>query len=377
MNRKRIIILSAAIIAVSAIIYIVWASNNIALIQTFIPEKIAVFRNVRMSGVEGADSWELQAEEGWTSRNKRDTILENVSGARIERNGRVLIKELSARRLRISNRKDIEIMKQADEEKNGRQYLDALIDFNAVSNKRAKKDFATLTADKIDFNPDSKKAVIQGNAEILKGKLRIRSGKMVLDLDKDMATFEGRSNFSNDGSKLSSNSAVALFDRDTIDMSGSVEVIQKNKTASSDSAVYDDDARTIVLSSNVRAVIKKLQNIVKQKSAAKVKGAEAKQALQETTMIDCNKLMLSTLNGDCTASGNVLVTQKEKEAKADKAVYSEDTEKIILTGNVYMKQKDNWVKADKVIISVDKETFQASGSVETTFKVKKGAKRSY
>lgn len=365
-------ILTSIILAVMTVFFIVRASDKIALIQTFIPEKIAVFKNVHMSGMEGEDSWELQAEEGWTSRNKRDTIFENISGARIERHGRPLIKELSARRLRISGRKDIEIMNKADEEKDGKQYLTALIDFNAISNRRAKKDFATLTADRINFNPDAKKAVIQGNAEILKGKLKIRAEKMVIDLDKNTAAFEGRSSFSKEGSKLSSNFATALFDSDKINMSGSIEVIQKNKTASSDSAVYDDSAKTIVLSSNVSAVIKKLQNMIKQKSAARVKGEEAQKALRETTIIKCDELLLSTVNGDCTASGHVLVTQKENEAKADKAVYSEGSEKIILTGNVYMKRKDDWVKADRVIISVDKETFQASGSVETIFKVKKG-----
>ena len=111
----------------------------------------------------------------------------------INRNGRPLIKELSARRLKLSNRKDIEIMNKAVEEKNGKEYLNALMDFNAISNRRAKKDFASLTADKINFNPDTKKAVIQGNVDILKGKLRIRTEKMVIDLDKNTATFEGRS----------------------------------------------------------------------------------------------------------------------------------------------------------------------------------------
>ncbi len=80
--------------------------------------------------------------------------------------------------------------------------LRALIDFNAVSNRRKRPDFASLTADRIDFNPDSKKAAIQGNAEISRGKLLIRSDRIDLDIDKNTATFEGRSVFSDKGSRL-------------------------------------------------------------------------------------------------------------------------------------------------------------------------------
>jgi lipopolysaccharide assembly outer membrane protein LptD (OstA) len=114
---------------------------------------------------------------------------------------------------------------------------------------------------------------------------------------------------------------------------------------------------------------------MKEKSAEKVKGEEAKGALQEKTVITCNRLRLSTENGDCTAYGKVLVSQKDKEAKSDEAFYQEESENIILTGNVYMKRKNDWVKANKVIVSVDKETFEAIGAVETIFKVKKGSKR--
>ncbi len=158
-------------------------------------------------------------------------------------------------------------------------------------------------------------------------------------------------------------------------MSGSIEVIQKNKTVFSDKAIYYDDHGSIVLSSNVKAVIKKLKNIIKKKSSEKIKGEEAKKTLQETTVINCDKLTVSTDNGDCTASGNVLVTQKEQEAKADNAVYTEKGENIVMTGNVYMKRKDAWVKANKVIVHVENGIFEAKGQVETEFTVKKGARK--
>jgi lipopolysaccharide assembly outer membrane protein LptD (OstA) len=373
--RKISLISTSVILFAIAAFVIIKLSDKISIIQTFIPEKIAVFKQVHMSGREGSDSWEIYAHEGWTGRDKNVTTFEFVTKAEIDKGGRPLLKDLTARRMKVSRNKDIEILKKAEGEKDGKRYLDALIDFNAVSNKNKKRKFSTITADVIKFNPNTKQALITGNIRILKDKMTIRSERISIDLDANIATFEGRSFFIKKDSKLSADSAVSYFDEDRIFMSGSIEVKQKNKTAVSDNATYDDKSKTVVLSSNVKAVIVKLKNIMKEKSAEKVKGEEAKGALQEKTVITCNRLRLSTENGDCTAYGKVLVSQKDKEAKSDEAFYQEESENIILTGNVYMKRKNDWVKANKVIVSVDKETFEAIGAVETIFKVKKGSKR--
>ena len=374
LRKISLISISIVLLAIASFI-IIKLSDKISIIQTFIPEKIAVFKQVHMSGREGSDSWEIYAQEGWTGRDKNVTTFEFVTNAEINRNGRPLIKGLTARRMKVSRNKDIEVLKKVEDEKDGKQYLDAFVDFNAVSNKNKKRKFSTITADVIKFNPDTKKALVAGNVRIVKDKMIIRTENIKIDLDNNLATFEGRSSFSKKGSKLFANSAVSYFDEDKILMAGSIEVTQKNKTAIADNAEYDDRSKSIVLSSNVKAVIEKLKNIMKEKSVEKVKGEESKKALQGKTVITCDRLRLSSENGDCNAYGNVLVSQKDKEAKSIEAVYSEDSENIVLIGNVYMKRKNDWVKANKVIVSVDKETFEAVGAVETVFKVKKGSKR--
>ncbi|MFH1709767.1 MAG: LptA/OstA family protein [bacterium] len=373
--RKKIVIILLLILFITMVVCVIKLSEKIDLLQTFIPEKIAVFKNVHMSGRESDSSWEIFAQEGWTGRNRNATTFEFVTKAEIDKNGRSLIKGLTARRLTISRNKDIEIFRKIEEGHDGKQYLHALIDFNAISNKNRKRKFSSLAADNIKFNPSTKKALITGDVKIVKDKMTIRSDRISLDLDNNIATFESRSSFIQKGSKLQANYATTNFDEDTMFMAGSIEVVQKNKTATSDHATYDDRSKTIVLSSNVKAEIEKLKNMIKEESAEKIKGDETKKALQEKTVITCDKLKLSTEKGDCSAYGRVFVRQKEKEAKSEEAVYQEDSENITLTGNVYMKRKNDWVKANKVIVSVDKETFEAIGKAETTFKVKKGSKR--
>jgi len=364
------------LLAVAMVIYIIKESEKVNLLDTFLPEKIAIFKNVHMSGIEGSsEAWEIYAKEAWTGRDKFVTTFDFVTNASIDKDGRPLVRDLRARRLRIAKNKDVEIIKKVDNDVS-RESLNASIDFGAISKSTKKeKSFSTLTADYIKFNPNSKKAVVQGKIKIVKNRLITRAEKISLDLDMNIATFESRSTFIKDNSELQTNTAVAYFDVDKIDMAGSVEVFQKNKNVHADRASYDDNAKTILMSSKVRAEIEKLKNVIKEESAEKYKDDESKQALTAKTILTCDNLLIYTEKNDASASGSVYVYQQNKEAKSDRAEYSENNETIVMTGNVSMKRKDSWVKADKIIVSVDKETFDAIGGVETTFKVKKGSKR--
>lgn len=374
---KKFSYVFAALIFIFCVLYVIKASDKISLLQSFLPEKLAVFKNVHMSGIQASnEAWEVYAKEGWTGRDKFATTLEYVTFAKIERNGRPIVNGIRARRMRIAKNKDIEIFKQAQDEKDGKSYLSVMIDFGALSSPpKLEKKFSYLTADHLKFNPDSKIGSVQGNIYIKKDKLVIRSERLTLDLDANIASFESRSSFQKEGSRLYADNATAFFDEDRIDMKGSVEVVQKNKNAYSDAAVYNDKSRNIEMMQNVRAEIEKPKSLLKEASAGKYKSEEAQKALLTKTIITCNKLIVNTDNNDCSAFGNVYVTQKEKQARSDQAIYSQDNEKIIMTGNVYMKKNDDWVKADKAIVSVDKEIFEAIGGAETTFKVKKGSKR--
>ena len=373
---KRWLKYAAVILFFAAIIYVIRESEKISLIQTFLPERIATFKNVHMTGMHGSEeSWEIYAREAWTGRDKYVTTLEDVSQAFIIRNGRMMIKNLKARRVRIAKNNDIEILKKVDDDKAGSKYLRLMIDFNAAARRPKKeKKFSYITADYVKMNPDTEKATIQGNIIITKDDLRTYADKISIDLDANIATFESRTIFMNDKSRLSADLATALFDENLISLTGSVEVTQKNKIVSSETASYDDNANLITLSSNVKGTIEKPKLLIKEKTAEKYSDKDEQETLTTITVITCDKMVINTDNNDASGYGHVLVTQKEKIARSDQAVYSEASESIIMTGNVYMKKKEDWVKADKVIVSVDKESFEAIGGVETEFKVKKGSK---
>jgi len=61
------------------------------------------------------------------------------------------------------------------------------------------------------------------------------------------------------------------------------------------------------------------------------------------------------------AKGNVIVTQKNRIATGDEAVYMQDSGQIVMTGNATLREGKNIIKGDKVIVFVNEDR----GTVES------------
>lgn len=55
------------------------------------------------------------------------------------------------------------------------------------------------------------------------------------------------------------------------------------------------------------------------------------------------------------AKGNVIVTQKQRVATGDEAVYIHDNGQIIMTGNPVLRDGKNTIKGDKVIVFINED----------------------
>jgi lipopolysaccharide assembly outer membrane protein LptD (OstA) len=85
------------------------------------------------------------------------------------------------------------------------------------------------------------------------------------------------------------------------------------------------------------------------------------------------KVTVSLRDGGMDAHGGVSVTQEGRSAAGERAVYQEREQRVTVTGRVLMTDEDgNTVRADRVVIMLNEESFEASGNVETVFKVKPG-----
>ena len=366
-------------------------------------EKIAEFKETRVSGwKEGKRSWEFTAQEGWTNKNREITYLKGVKKGVIYKKGKVIIRDLSAPRTQVYGGTEIV------ETFNPQAYLD----LGKVADNQAKsnRDWAKIRSDFLRYAPDDKKSEATGNVTLTKKDSSIFAQKILIDHDKNIAYISQNVKlFRKDGvlttltlqylgqdERLEASDQVQLRVRENkllteinanhasfftdvnkdVTFNGSLEVRQGKKVTVAEEGIYSQNKKELFLRRNVRAVFEKGGVILKPETAQKLKDPEVRIMLKAKTVLTASELSISTRNGDAAAQGSVLVTQKNREAKAEFATYDDRTESLTLTGNVYVKRLtqttapgNEWINAKKLVISVKDETFDAIGVTGARFKL--------
>ncbi|MBI5701352.1 hypothetical protein HZC34_05875 [Candidatus Saganbacteria bacterium] len=364
-------------------------------------EKIAVFKNTRVSGREnGKKAWEFSAKSGWAEKDNQMTYLENVTHGILYKDGKIITKNLTAPKVKANpSTKVIEAFAE------NKKQIKAHISFRQRDkDKDNDRNFASIRADFLAYDPNAKKTSLNGNIKIREKEISLSSDSMEIDNEKETSDFAGNVSidrkdvflrcrllhYDSNEEKLNAEDGVrsiikgkqktylnskkmSLYsdDKKDVEASGLIEVVQGKKSAVANEGNYNKETEKILLKGDVRAVITKGRALLKEGTIKKLKNPDAKTLLEEKTFITSDTLTMSTINGDAKADGNVVVHQKGREAKADSADYSDSTETIMMVDNVYLKKDKDWIKSKKIIISVKNETFDAIGSVEAEFKIKK------
>lgn len=363
-------------------------------------EKTAEFRNTYIAGhQEGKKSWKFFAKYGWTGQNRDLTTLEMVEHGQIyDKQEALIVDQLTAPRV-VAYRasKNIEASGSSTEA------LSARI---AIAQKRPgqKRKFAFVITDQLYYYDSDKRTELHGDILVREKGLTLKASQITIDHQQETATLQGnisaiRNDLTLKCDKLvyyASNEASAaqngvqinlkgkspskvkadsvhLYndDKKDVQINGNIRLAQNRKQATADQAIYNKVHKTIDLSGKVSTILEKGKAILKEKTAKKLKNKEAKSLLETKTLLSSDHQTISTDTGDARAYGSVLVTQKNHQAKSDKAVYRDKDETVALTGNVYMKKDNKWVKCQQVTVSVRDETFEAVGKVEAEFKLKK------
>jgi len=364
-------------------------------------EKIAEFENTRVAGhKEGKKVWVFYAKNGWMDRGKTTTYLLDVEKGMLYKDGDLIVQNLKAPRVRAFRHSEIV---EASKKSGDKYRLSAQIAFTSRKKGKERK-FADLSANFLRYNPNTEKSEIERDIKVVGKEVTLYAQKMQVDHDKEVAELEkdirvirsdidltcDRLHYDSELERLNASGKVkakidgdpaAFVNADSMDLfaddekdvviSGDLRITQGKKASVADRAVYNKEKGKLTLSGKVHSIIDKGEALLKEDTARKLRTKEAKDLLAEKTLLDANKLVMYTENGNADAYGDVFVTQKGREAKAEKAAYSEDTEIITLTGNVFMKKEKEWVKCQSVDVSVKNETFEASGEVESMFQIKK------
>ncbi len=368
-------------------------------------QKIAEFKTTRISGrKEGKKVWELFADEGWTDKDRIATYLIRVKDGKIYRNEKLIVTDLTAPKAKAYRHSEIvEVFGPG---------IKAYLELSRLSKNpdRPKSEWTRMTAKHMKYMPKEKRSIIRGDIELHQKNQSIYAQDISIDYDRSVADisnnvkvvrtdgyltadflqyYSDEERFEADGHVYLNLTEVeikteikakhaSLYTDITKDIviSGNVETVQGKKYAVAQNGVYSQQKKELDLRGDVKAVFEKAKAILKEDTSEKLKSEEGRKILEEKTILTADELVFSTETGDARAKGSVVVTQKNREAKADSAVYNEQDEIIILTGDVFMKKEkvtpeagEEWVKAKQVIISVKDETFEARGAVDAVFRL--------
>jgi lipopolysaccharide assembly outer membrane protein LptD (OstA) len=378
---------------------LVWKIVYIAAIFSLIVlgAKIAEFKATRISGrKEGRKVWEFYAEEGWTAKDREITYLYNVKDGKIYQGKKLAVKDLTAPRVKAYRHSEIvEVFGSHEGKESEASLLSAFIE--------EREEWTKITADFLKYIPSEKRSEIQGNVRLYKKDSSISAQKIRFDHEKKTANISGdiqlkrkdgilradSMNYFSDDERIEAEGHVNLkitegrlkteikarrasfFSDISKDMfiQGSLEALQGKKLAIAQEGFYSQKNKKLTMRGNARTIFEKGRAILKEETVQTLKNPEAKKILKEKTILTCDELIFSTQTGDASASGSVLVSQNEREAKAHRAVYNDKDEILTLTGNVFMKKESEWISAKQVTVSIRDETFEAVGAVEAEFKL--------
>lgn len=362
-------------------------------------EKIATFKHIHVAGHEkGEKVWEFSSESGYVDKDQRTSVLSNVSNGTFYKDSKVISKSLTAPLVKANPSSKI-----ADVFSDKDKRISVDIVFTKTKNNKNGR-FANLQADNLSYNPGSKKSTVSGNIVIRDKGVLLKANQMTIDHDaetsdlsdkilidrKDISLKSETLHFDSKAERLDAYGKIAaqikgkqrshlkagqmtlyLDDKKNVEASGSIEVIQGKKAAVANYLLYNKTTKALQLTGNVRAIIQKGKNLISESSIKNLNNPEAKKLLEGKTFITSDKFTFGTTGGDAKAEGNVIISQKGREAKSNIAEYSDNKDLIILTDNVFLKKNGTWVKSKFVEVSVKNETFTAIGSVEAEFRIRK------
>jgi len=367
-------------------------------------DKIAEFQDARVSGrKKGKKVWELQVKDGWTSKNHEINYLYHVSDGSVFSNGKKVISQLVAPRAKVFRRTDmVEAFGFPTDKEKGQSKLKAYINLGRISNPNKPSEWTRMKANYLKYMPQHEVSELRGDVELhkkdssiyaqvininhknkladIRDNIKLKRSDGVLTADQ-VYYYSAQEKLHADGNvdmRITQGVKTRLMTEHTIFYSdinkdmylfGGLEAVQGKKFAVAEKGFYSHARNNLLMKGDVHAIFEKARVILQQDSADKLRDPDVKDILKEKTILTSDELSFSTKSGDARATGNVVVTQKGREAKAKYADYDDRKEILTLTGNVAMKKQGEWVNAKKVIVSVKDETFEAVGSVEAQFKL--------
>ena len=95
-----------------------------------------------------------------------------------------------------------------------------------------------------------------------------------------------------------------------------------------------------------------------------------KEEKEDNLTWNCNNLDILTDTQDLTATGEVKIFKKDYTITAEKAIYNDKEQKIVLEGKVRIEEEGGrWISGDKAVFYIDSEKLEVEGNVRSGIKL--------
>lgn len=218
-----------------------------------------------------------------------------------------------------------------------------------------------LTADFLSANLITKRAEAKGAVRL------VRAPQNASSQDR-LAAALGQ-----EPTEITAPKMILRWDVNKVLAEGGVVITQPGKTARAHRMIYSEMKGRIELDGSVVVEQSSGQWLVKGGVLEAPADEQTRKALETSTVLRCDRLVILLKERDMQATGHVVVEQRGRSATGERALYTDKDRRIVVTGNVHMRDEDgSQLRAEKVVISLVDETFEAMGNVETEFPVRRG-----
>ena len=200
-----------------------------------------------------------------------------------------------------------------------------LLSFCASAQEEKKESVVNISADNVIYDKSTDKMVFKGNVIITQEDITLTAQEADFDVDKKIGQIKG-----------------------------DIKLVQSDITITGETLeAFLNDKRYIF-----------------QEKVILVQERKDKEEKEDNITWNCNKLEIFTDTQDLTATGEVKILKKDYTITAEKAIYNDKEQKIILTGKVRIEEEGGrWITGDKAVFYIDSERLEVEGNVRSGIKL--------
>lgn len=331
-------------------------------------ETLVEFHNSRIIGrKDGAKSWEFFAERGWTPKGSDVTFLYGVKKGSVTRNKKELLRNLTAPEVKFYPRNNIFEASAKEDAAGKKARITAAVAIEGVEKKSGRQKWNRIEADYLKFYPEEKRSELAGNVRIQLSTSTINTDKVSLFHEPKSARLEGKVRISRDKTSLQAERAEYLGEEDELILEGDVQIRLAEKKpvlARANQVRFPlDEKKEVLLTGNIE-VTQGQKAAVGEKAVYLQQNKDFLISERARVILEKGSVLLKpeTIQKLKNQEANQLLKEKTIVTAAEFLIATTSGD-LIASGEVKAEQKGEEAISDRAIYKDTEETLQLTGNV--------------